>query len=281
MKISNFSLAIGIPLTFPFVPSSFFHSFIMMDRPSFTYLHADNGNICDLRNDLVNKAKKVGATHLLMMDCDQVYHQETVTRLLSHKLPMVGALVHRRYAPFDSLMLKSVEYNGQVNRYESIDDWEDNSLVKVDATGGGCLMFDMQLFHDIDRLWQKEKDDFDKQAPSEGELSLLSEQTRNYLKTLQAGYKYPHEPGVYFQSRVNVDGTPIGEDIGFCQDLQAAGYEIFVDTSVPAGHLATLLVNTALNRLYRSVKNKQAMNQALKVDKPENIAKDGSLIDVK
>ena len=269
MKISNFHLAIGIPLSFPWVPSSFFHSFIMMDRPSFTYLHADNGYVHDLRNDLVNKAKEIGATHLLMMDVDQVYHPNTVTQLLSHGLPIVGALVHRRYAPFDSLMLKSIESAGNsFNRYESIDDWEDNSLVQVDATGGGCLMFDMQLFYDLDDIWQREKDDFNNLAPSESELSLLSEQSRNYLKTLQAGYKYPHEPGKYFQMRVNADGTPIGEDIGFCQDLQAAGYEIFVDTSVPAGHLSTLVVNTATNRLYRSVKNKQAMKQALKIDEP-------------
>jgi hypothetical protein len=269
MKISNFHLAIGIPLSFPFVPASFFHSFIMMDRPSFTYLHADNGHITDLRNDLVNKAKEIGATHLLMMDVDQVYHPETVTRLLSHKLPMVGALVHRRYMPFDSLMLKSLSMDESTNRYESIDDWEDNSLVEVDATGGGCLMFDMQLFRDLDIAWQKEKDDFDKMTPSEGELSLLSEQSRKYLKTLQSGYRYPHTPGKYFQSRINVDGTPIGEDIGFCQDLKELGYDIYVDTSVPAGHLTTLVVNTATNRLFRAVANKSAISQALKVDRQD------------
>jgi len=56
MKISNFKLGIGIPLTFPFVPSGFFYSFAMMERPDFTFLHDDNGPVDALRNNLVEKA---------------------------------------------------------------------------------------------------------------------------------------------------------------------------------------------------------------------------------
>lgn len=221
-SISNFSLAIGIPLSFPFVHASFFHSFIMMDRPSFTYLHADNGGASALRNNLVEKALDVGATHLLQLDTDQVYHPNTVTSLLSHKLPVVGALVHRKYAPFDSLMLRLVE-GEKYNIYESIDEWEDGSLQEVDAMGGGCTLFDMQVFRDLPYPWYR-----DDTAP----------------------------PG----------SPPIGEDIALCQALKAKGYKLYVDTSVPAGHLATLVVNTATNRLYRAIDNKKAINQALKID---------------
>ena len=219
MKISNLHLAIGIPLSFPWVPSSFFHSFVEMDRPSFTFLHADNGPIHELRNNLIDKALEIGATKLMMMDTDQVYHTQTITRLLSHQLPVVGALVHRRYPPFDSLMMKKVAINETTDGYESIDEWKDGELVEVDATGAGCLMFNMSVFRKIPRPW--------------------------------------------FKAQYNPDGSPIGEDFGFCQDLKAAGYRIFVDTSVPAGHLTTMVVNTATNRLYRAMKNKQAANAAL------------------
>jgi hypothetical protein len=266
MKISNLNLCIGVPLSFPWVPSSFFHSFIQMERPDFTYLYADNGHIDDLRNNIVEKAKRVNATHLIMMDVDQVYHRETITRLLSRKLPVVGALVHRRYVPFDSLMLKMVEIDEHINGYQSIDDWEDGTLVNVDATGGGCLMFDMQVFYELDRIWQKEVDDFNALCPSAGELSLLSEPTRKYLLGLQQGYNAPHKPGEYFKSRKNPDGSVVGEDIAFCQFIKEAGYDIFVDTSVPAGHLTTMIVNTATNRLYRAMKSKAAGSQALKID---------------
>jgi hypothetical protein len=227
MRISNQNLAIGIPLSFPWVPASFFHSFIHMDRPSFTYLHADNGGAAALRNDLVKKAFEVGATHLMMCDTDQVYHPKTVTSLLSHKLPVVAALVHRRYPPFDSLMLKKVETNDEYDRYDSIDDWEEGELVEVDATGGGCTMFDMSVFKKLPYPWYR-----DDKAPA--------------------------------------GAPPIGEDIALFQDLKAIGYRIFVDTSVPAGHLTTLIVNTATNKLYRAMKTaeqKRAVAAALEINK--------------
>lgn len=228
MKISNSHLAIGIPLSFPWVPSSFFHSFIQMEKPDFTYIYADStGPIHELRNNIVEKALSAGATSLLMCDVDQVYHPQTVTKLLSHKLPVVGALVHRRYAPFDSLMLKLVSIDERTNGYVSIDEWEPNSLVEVDAMGGGCTMFDMEVFKKLPYPWYRN----DKPVP--------------------------------------VGSHPIGEDIGLFQDLKAAGYRLFVDTSIPAGHLATLIINTATNRLYQACKSAQAAKEALRIDHVE------------
>ena len=79
MNINNTKLAIGVPLSFPWVPSSFFHSFIQMEKPNYTYLYEDStGPIHELRNNLVSKALEVGATKLLMCDIDQVYHPLTV-----------------------------------------------------------------------------------------------------------------------------------------------------------------------------------------------------------
>jgi hypothetical protein len=213
MKISNMKLAVMVPLSFPHVPASFFHSFVLMEKPDFIYIHADNGPIHALRNNCVERALSEGCTHGIFMDTDQVYHPLTITRLLSHRLPVVGALVHRRYPPFDSLMLRVIE-GPQFNRYDSIDEWKEGELVEVDATGGGCLMFDMQVFRKMPRPWFR-----DDKAPE----------------------------GL----------PPIGEDIGFCQDLKAAGYKIFVDTSVPAGHLTTMIVNRQTNRLYRAMKGEQ------------------------
>ena len=221
MNVSNLRLAIGIPLTFPWVPSSFFHSFIQMEKPDFTYIYEDStGPIHALRNSIVEKALQAGATKLLMCDIDQVYHPKTVTKLLAHRLPIVGALVHRRYMPFDSLMMKIVPINEMTDGLKSIDEWEEDELVEVDATGTGCIMYDMDVFRKMPKPWYK-----------------------------------------------SVRGT--GEDFGFCQDLKKAGYKIFVDTSVPAGHLATMVINTATSRLYRSMKTaqqKKAADVALGVD---------------
>lgn len=211
--ISNFRLAIGIPLSFPQIPSSFFYSYALMEKPSHIFIHADNGPIDTLRNDIVEKALAEGCTHLIMMDTDQIYPVDTITKLLAHNLPVVGCRVHRRYPPFDSIMLKIQEIDAQTNGYESIDDWTEGELLEVDATGAGCLMFNMEVFRKL--------------------------------------------PSPWFKFRKQANGGIVGEDIGFCQDIKAAGYKIFVDTSLECGHLATMVVNRATNRLYRSMKQKE------------------------
>ena len=214
MKISNLSLAIGVPCTFPSVPTSFFYSFVHLERPVFSFIHADNGPIDTLRNDIVEKALAIGATRLIMMDVDMIYHPKTITSLLSRNLPVVGALCFRRYPPFDSLMLQLTDEG-----YVSIDEWKEGELVEVDATGAGCLMFDMKVFREMPFPW----------------------------------FKFQKHPST---------GAVIGEDIGFCQDLKAAGCRIFVDTAVPSDHLTTMAVNRQTNRLYRAMKEKQ-QRQAL------------------
>jgi len=204
MKISNFRLGIGIPLSFHLIPSAFFDSFITMEKPPFIYLRTSNGPVDEMRNNIVKDATAAGCSHLMMMDVDQVYHPGTIMRLLSHKKPIVGCLVYRRYPPFDPLILK-----GKIGEYETIFDWEKDSLVEVDATGAGCLLFDMEIFRKMPQPWFRFRE-----------------------------YK----------------GKPVGEDIGLCSDLRAAGYRIFVDTSVPAGHLSQIQITEGTWRLYRRLK---------------------------
>lgn len=83
-----------------------------------------------------------------MMDMDQTYPVDTITRLLSHKLPVVGCVVHRRYPPFDPLL-----YRGDIGTYELIENYEKGDLIEVDATGTGCLMFDMEVFRNMPAPW--------------------------------------------------------------------------------------------------------------------------------
>src|SRR4030042_268924 len=151
-RISNFNLAIGIPCSFPFVPISFVYSFIYMERPDFTLVHADNGPIDTLRNDVVEKSLSIGATHLIMLDTDMIYHPETIPRLISHKLPVVGALSFRRYPPFDEILLRKHTEDG-ITGYVSVEDWQEDELGEVDATGAGCIMFEMDVFKKMPAPW--------------------------------------------------------------------------------------------------------------------------------
>lgn len=194
MKVSNFKLGIGVPLNFDAVPSAFFDSFITLEKPDYTYLRSSAGPIEAMRNEIVQQALATRCTHLIMMDSDQEYHVKTITRLLSHRLPVVGCLVYRRYPPFDPLMLR-----GTIGNLQTVRVWEPNSLVEVDITGTGCLMFETRVFREL---------------------------------------LYP-----WFRFRRGTFGITIGEDFGMCLDLRERGYKIYVDTSIPAGHLTKMVVN--------------------------------------
>lgn len=216
MKISNFKLGIGLPLSFHMVPRAFFESFLTMEKPDFTYIAPLAGDPFDdrqqrvdaMRNTIVMDARDAGCSHLLMMDTDQVYDVRTVPRLLSHKVPVVGPLIFRRYPPFDPLM-----FRGEIGKYLPIDDWLPGDLVSVDATGSGCLLFDMRVFRQVSPPW--------------------------------------------FRTSIR-NGKPVGEDFGFCSVLRGAGFPIYVDTSIPAGHLSQLQITEGTWRLYRNLKQAEA-----------------------
>lgn len=148
MKISNFKLGIGIPHNFPMVSDAFFDSFIAMEKPDFFYLRSPHGNIENMRNELAKESLMGGCTHIMMLDSDQVYNIKTITRLLSHRLPIVGCLVYRRYPPFDPIMFRKKD-----GHFESITEWEPNSLIEVDRTGTGCIMFETEVFRKIPYPW--------------------------------------------------------------------------------------------------------------------------------
>jgi hypothetical protein len=214
MEVTNIKLAIGFPLSFNMIPAPFLETIMTIERPDFLFIQAYNGPIDEMRNDLVLRALNNKCTHLIMMDTDMTYHPKTLSRLLSHNLDVVGALCYRRYPPFDPLMLK-----GTINHYETIKEWEPDSLVEVDATGTGCLMFNTDVFRKMPLPW--------------------------------------------FKFRKNPDeekGGSIGEDIGFCYDLREAGYRIFVDTSIPSGHLTTMIVNHGTWKLYEKMREVHGIN---------------------
>lgn len=150
-------LAIGFPLVDSNVPVQFFTSYACMDKPSEYILLVPQfphgpwtGSIADARNSLVEQARGEGASHLLMLDTDQTYPPDTLVKLLAHNVDICGVRVHRRYMPFDPIFLR-----GSVGKYESVSEEEmySGGLIEVDATGTGCLLFNMKIFDQIEYPW--------------------------------------------------------------------------------------------------------------------------------
>jgi hypothetical protein len=146
---ANVKLAIGVPLTFHMIPSAFFESFIAMEKPAFVYISPTTpGSIAEMRNSLVRDARLAQCSHLLMLDTDQMYPPDTIPRLLAHRKPVVGARIRRRYPPFESLM-----FRGTVGEYTAVKTWTPGELLAVDATGTGCILYDMRVFGQIAAPW--------------------------------------------------------------------------------------------------------------------------------
>jgi GT2 family glycosyltransferase len=201
-------LAIGIPNNFPYIPSAFFDSFVMMDKPPFVFVRSSaTHDLAGLRNQIVEQALKAGCTHLIMMDTDQTFQPDTIQRLLAHRKPVVGCMICRRYPPFDPLL-----FTGEIGRYTRTEGWTEGDLVEVDATGTGCLLIETDVFRNLPAPW------------------------------------------FYFGGTKD---DPVGEDIAFCSDVRKAGYKIYVDTGVQAGHLSSMLVTTDTWRLYSHLKDAQ------------------------
>ena len=104
------------------------------------------------RNNLVYQALLLGCTHILMMDTDQIYKTPNmIEKMLAHDKQVLGARVHRRYPPFDPLLLM-----GEVGKLhqvpdEKIRDKDGNFTeeLSVNFTGAGCVLYDMQVFIDM------------------------------------------------------------------------------------------------------------------------------------
>lgn len=155
-EITNTYLVIGIPCNFPYTHMSFVDSLMTLQKPTYSYARASGGigNISDLRNQLVDRALAVDATHLLMLDADMLYPHDMITKLMAHNLDVVTPLMWRRYPPFDPITLR-----GKVGSYQLYEDWEEGELIEIDATGTGCILYNMDVFKKIPSPWFEFKDD--------------------------------------------------------------------------------------------------------------------------
>ena len=149
---SKMLVGIGVPSTERTFLAEFCDSFFCISKPLRTvYIRPKGrGPLDHVRNELVLVAQKVGCTHIWMADTDQVYPGETLTKLLSHNLPVVAAKVHRRYEPYDPILLR-----GSHGAYKSVpdDEWKKGGLVEVEATGCGSILYNMDVFKTIPHPW--------------------------------------------------------------------------------------------------------------------------------
>lgn len=153
MKINNFKLAIALPLTRDVVDTCFLDSWTLMEKPEYVYIRPTfPGPIDAIRNDLVKQAIQENCTHIIMMDTDQSYPPDVITKILKHNLDVCGAKVHRRYPPFDALCMLQEKESGRLYCVPD-EDIEAGKLIEVHATGTGCILYKVDVFQNIPYPW--------------------------------------------------------------------------------------------------------------------------------
>lgn len=152
-------LGVAFPILDGSVPRPFFTSYVTLEKPNeFNYYEPElpHGGLADnlavVRNSLVRNALLDGCTYLFMADTDQRYPSNALTKLLSNKKDICGALVHKRWPHFNPVCLK-----GDIGHYDIMPDEQmfSGKVIEVDATGTGCLLFNMRVFDKIPEPWFK------------------------------------------------------------------------------------------------------------------------------
>ena len=165
------------------------------------------------RNGLVSRFLDSDADYLWFVDQDAVFLPGTLDRLLSRKLPIVGALEmmrlpgacwpmalkgphdteagqYRIQAPEIYEWVAKSDYDATSNEPQILPDTPHDSLLEVGFTGCHCLLI-----------------------------------RRDVLETIESPWFQGYDPG--------------GEDQYFCEKAFAAGVPTYVDLSVVVGHATT------------------------------------------
>lgn len=224
------NLGIALPLNNDKEYSQFWDSFHLMHKPDHVYIRPEYPGPADvIRNELVKKAFETGCSHLIMMDTDQVYPIDLLDKMIpifsNPDILVVSTIVHRRYDPFDPLVFQIVkDVTGELHIMRMTDEEIFTPpLIKVGATGFGCIMFDMRVFNEIPYPWFVDE----AYARARGEAN-----------------------------QGNFTARPPGEDIGFCYKLFGKGIGIYVDTTIKIDHLSLVAVNRELYKLYNIINKK-------------------------
>jgi hypothetical protein len=126
--------------------------------------------IADLRNKAVKAAQTAGASHLLFLDSDMRFPEDTLERLLEHESSIVAANYVQRtmhdwcVSRVGGVPVSSTGQSGETS---------------VDTTGCGVMLIEMSVFNELPAPW------FD--TPYEGK-TFIGEDVYFCRKATEAGF---------------------------------------------------------------------------------------------
>lgn len=180
------------------------------------------------------------ATWLLFLDSDMVPPIDTLDRLLAsaheHDALLLGGLCFaggrggRMYPTLYELHLS----DQGVPFVQPVRDYPRDSVVRVGATGGACLLIHRALL-----------------------VNMADDHPRGF-GTFADGRPNPYP---WFQEGiVDVEGRALGEDIAFCMRAGMLGARIYVDTAVKVGHMKEYELNEELYDLSQALHERSTLD---------------------
>lgn len=130
-----------------------FHDYLnLLEKPEGTICTLTHGQSpAKARNLIIEAALEHDCTHILILDDDMVIPPDTLKRLLARDLDIVSAYYLMRNYPHQGIIFDKAEPDGKCYWYEVRDDETD--LVEVVATGFGCVLIKIDVFHKLKQPW--------------------------------------------------------------------------------------------------------------------------------
>jgi hypothetical protein len=132
--------------------SETYASLMAMDKPEGTrFIQGRNASLARSLNILAEDFLSHDEEYMFLVDDDQLFPPDTLTRLLAHKKDIVGGIYLRRGFPFEPVVFDHASDSGRV-RPHFLNKGE-TGLVPVKALGMGCLLLHRRVLETMKKPW--------------------------------------------------------------------------------------------------------------------------------
>lgn len=108
-------------------------------------------NVAQNRTNGIKTALELKPKWVFFIDDDMVVPADTIIRLIEADRDIVSGFCVGRKRPFHTTAYMRNPKNPKF--YDHIREWPDDTLIKVDAVGGACMLIKMDVFRNIKRPW--------------------------------------------------------------------------------------------------------------------------------
>jgi hypothetical protein len=200
------------------IDTNMLYNALMLERPGWRSLVLfESGRPYDIaRSNVATRCLETGAEWCFFWDSDLLIPPNTITRLTSHNLPIVGGLYFRRHPEVWPEIFRDVG-GGVLNAIPAKEVPFDGLPFIVDGIGAGCLLIHRRVFEVLKEHVPLRS--FKVVGPPPGEIKFYE-----FFRWGIGREDNPNQPSY-------------SEDLTFCMLAKKHGFKIHCDPAVRATHI--------------------------------------------